>query len=64
MAAFGLADKDNKTFTVTAVRQLVGQGKFGLDDRLANYVDGVPQGDRIALRQLARMLRGRYNYFE
>jgi beta-lactamase family protein len=63
MAAFGLADKDKKTYTVTAVRQLVGQGKLGLDDRLANYVDGVPRGDRIALRQMARMLHGLYNYF-
>ena len=76
--AFGVADKTTrapmktdfysrigsvtKTFTVTAVLQLADQGKLGLDDPIAEYVDGVPLGDRITLRQLARMQSGLFNY--
>jgi D-alanyl-D-alanine carboxypeptidase len=40
------------------------QGKFGLDDPIAKFVDGVPQGDKITLRQLARMQSGLFNYTE
>ena len=51
-----------KTFTITGVLQLADQGKLGLDDPIAEYIDGVPQGDRITLRQLARMQSGLANY--
>jgi D-alanyl-D-alanine carboxypeptidase len=51
-----------KTFTVTAVLQLVDQGKLRLDDPIAKYVDGVPGGGAITLRQLARMQSGLHNY--
>lgn len=51
-----------KTFTVTAVLQLADEGKLGLDDVIAEYVDGVPEGDKITLRQLARMESGLPNY--
>jgi D-alanyl-D-alanine carboxypeptidase len=44
------------------VLQLADQGKVGLDDPIAKYLDGVPQGNRITLRQLARMQSGLYNY--
>jgi D-alanyl-D-alanine carboxypeptidase len=76
--AFGVADKSTrdpmktdfytrigsvtKTFTVTAVLQLADQGKLSLDDPIAQFVDGVPLGDRITLRQLARMQSGLFNY--
>ncbi|MEV7519506.1 serine hydrolase domain-containing protein [Streptomyces sp. NPDC091371] len=76
--AFGVADKATgapiktdmhmrigsvtKTFTVTALLQLVDQGKVGLDDPIGKYVDGVPNGDRITLRQLAEMRSGLFNY--
>jgi D-alanyl-D-alanine carboxypeptidase len=76
--AFGVADKTTrapmkndlysrigsvtKTFTVTAVLQLADQGKLGLDDSITEFVDGVPLGDRITLRQLARMQSGLFNY--
>jgi D-alanyl-D-alanine carboxypeptidase len=76
--AFGVADKTSrapmktdfysrigsvtKTFTVTGVLQLADQGKLGLDDPIAKFVDGVPQGDKITLRQLARMQSGLFNY--
>jgi D-alanyl-D-alanine carboxypeptidase len=78
--AFGVADRASgesmnvdmfhrigsltKTFTVTAVLQLVDQGKLGLDDPIAKYVDGVPRGSDITLRELARMQSGLHNYSE
>ena len=76
--AFGVADKATgapmrpdfftrigsvtKTFTVTGVLQLADQGRLGLDDPISRYVDGVPDGDRITLRQLARMQSGLADY--
>ncbi|MFI8264033.1 MULTISPECIES: serine hydrolase domain-containing protein [unclassified Streptomyces] len=78
--AFGVADKatgrpiatdmymrigsETKTFTVTALLQLVDQGKVGLDDPIGKYVSGVPNGDRITLRELAGMRSGLFNYSE
>ncbi|MEV5149546.1 serine hydrolase domain-containing protein [Streptomyces sp. NPDC052727] len=78
--SFGVADKatgrkmtpdlytrigsETKTFTVTALLQLVDRGKVGLDDTIGRYVDGVPNGDRITLRQLASMRSGLFNYSE
>ncbi|MFE2877478.1 serine hydrolase domain-containing protein [Streptomyces roseus] len=78
--AFGIADKATgapirtdmnmrigsvtKTFTVTALLQLVDQGKVRLDDPIGKYVAGVPNGDRITLRQLAGMRSGLFNYSE
>ncbi|MFD8984950.1 serine hydrolase domain-containing protein [Streptomyces sp. NPDC059564] len=53
-----------KTFTVTAVLQLVDQGKAGLDDPISKYVDGVPGGEHVTVRQLAAMRSGLYNYTE
>ncbi|MFI1065798.1 MULTISPECIES: serine hydrolase domain-containing protein [Streptomyces] len=76
--SFGVADKatgapmtpslhvrigsETKTFTVTALLQLVDQGKVRLDDRIGDYVAGVPNGDRITLRELAGMRSGLFNY--
>jgi D-alanyl-D-alanine carboxypeptidase len=51
-----------KTFTVTGVLQLADQGRINLDDPIANYLYGIPGGDEITLRQLARMQSGLYNY--
>ncbi|MEU8471096.1 serine hydrolase domain-containing protein [Streptomyces sp. NPDC029006] len=78
--SFGVADKstgrrmtpdmytrigsETKTFTVTALLQLVDRGKLGLDDPIGKYVDGVPNGDKITLRQLAGMRSGLFNYSE
>ncbi|MCX5377296.1 serine hydrolase [Streptomyces sp. NBC_00091] len=53
-----------KTFTVTALLQLVDQRKAGLDDPIGTYVSGVPNGDRITLRELAGMRSGLFNYSE
>jgi D-alanyl-D-alanine carboxypeptidase len=72
--AFGVADKVTrapmqtdfytrigsvtKTFTVTALLQLVDQGKVKLDDPISKYIPGVRSGDQITLRELARMRSG------
>ncbi|MFD3682641.1 serine hydrolase domain-containing protein [Streptomyces sp. NPDC058613] len=53
-----------KTFTVTAVLQLVDQGRVALDDPISKYVAGVPGGGKITLRQLAGMRSGLFNYTE
>ncbi|WP_411101501.1 serine hydrolase domain-containing protein [Streptomyces sp. cmx-4-9] len=53
-----------KTFTVTAVLQLVDEGRVRLDDPISQYVDGVPGGAGITVRQLASMRSGLYNYTE
>ncbi|MFJ8552433.1 serine hydrolase domain-containing protein [Streptomyces sp. NPDC093676] len=78
--SFGVADKadgkqmsrnldmrigsETKTFTVTALLQLVDLGRAGLDDPIGKYVDGVPNGERITLRDLAGMRSGLFNYSE
>ena len=47
-----------KTFTVTAMLQLVDQRKLKLDDPISKYIPGVPSGDQITLRELAQMRSG------
>ncbi|MEU5216940.1 serine hydrolase domain-containing protein [Streptomyces sp. NPDC020807] len=61
-ALFMRIGSETKTFTVTALLQLVDEGKVGLDDPVSQYVDGVPSGDRITLRNLAAMRSGLFNY--
>jgi len=72
--AFGFADKTTrapmstdmysrigsvtKTFTVTALLQLVDGAKLKLDDPISKYIPGVPAGDQITLRDLAQMQSG------
>jgi D-alanyl-D-alanine carboxypeptidase len=53
-----------KTFTGTAVLQLVDQGRIRLDDPISAYVDGVPSGDVITLDMLGRMRSGLFDYSE
>jgi D-alanyl-D-alanine carboxypeptidase len=53
-----------KTFTGTAVLQLVDQGRIRLSDPISRYVDGVPNGDAITLDLLGRMRSGLPNYTE
>lgn len=76
--AFGVADKNDgapmrtdlnmrigsetKTFTVTALLQLVDRGQVRLDDPISKYVPGVPDGRHITLRQLAQMRSGLFAY--
>jgi len=51
-----------KTFTGTAIMQLAEAGKLSLDDKIQKYVAGIPNGDRISLRQLADMTSGLASY--
>ena len=51
-----------KTFTATAILQLVDEHKISLDDRLARYVTGIPYGDQITIAQLLGMTSGVYDF--
>ncbi|MFF2658554.1 serine hydrolase domain-containing protein [Kitasatospora sp. NPDC058032] len=78
LRAFGVADKETgapmtdrlnmrigsetKTFTATAVLQLVDEGLIGLDDPIAKYLDGVPSGEEIRVRDLLDMRSGLFPY--
>ncbi|MEV7775627.1 serine hydrolase domain-containing protein [Kitasatospora sp. NPDC086791] len=53
---------ETKTFTVTALLQLVDEHRIGLDDPISAHLDGVPGGDCITLRQLAGMRSGLFPY--
>ncbi|MFD8717477.1 serine hydrolase domain-containing protein [Streptomyces sp. NPDC059629] len=53
---------ETKMFTVTALLQLVDQGRLSLDDPIGRYISGVPNGNEITLRQLAGMRSGLFNY--
>lgn len=53
-----------KTFTGTAILQLVDQGEIRLTDPISRYVDGVPSGDIITLDLLGRMRSGLPDYTE
>ncbi|MFG2498561.1 serine hydrolase domain-containing protein [Streptomyces sp. NPDC048441] len=55
---------ETKTFTVTALLELVDEGRVKLDDPISTYVKGVPKGHRITLRQLAEMRSGLFPYTE
>lgn len=53
-----------KTFVTTALLILVDENKMALDDTIDKYVDNVPNGNQITLRQLAKMTSGLPNYTE
>lgn len=53
-----------KTFTVTGVLQLVDEQKLSLDDTIDKFIDGVPGGGGITIRNLARMQSGLFDYSE
>lgn len=51
-----------KSFVATAVLQQVRAGRLKLSDRLARYVEGVPNGRRITIRQVLAMRAGIYSF--
>jgi D-alanyl-D-alanine carboxypeptidase len=53
---------ETKTFTGTAVLQLVKEGKVGLDEPISKYVSGVPNGENITVRDLGEMRSGLLSY--
>lgn len=52
-----------KSFVVTLVLELVDEGEISLDDTVDRWVDDVPNGDRVTVRQLAGMTSGLPDYF-
>ncbi len=52
-----------KTFTGNLILQLVSEGKVGLDDHVSEWVEGVPNGDKITIRQLLNHTSGLANGF-
>ena len=78
--AFGYADKftkrllktsdifrigsNTKTFTVTALLQLVDEGKLSLDDKLNKFLPDFPNADKVTIKQLCNMTSGIFNYSE
>jgi D-alanyl-D-alanine carboxypeptidase len=53
-----------KTFTATLLLQAEAEGLLSLDDTIDQYVKGVPNGDKITLRQMANMTSGIASYTE
>lgn len=51
-----------KTFTATAILQLIDQGQLTLDARLSQFVEGITYGDRITVEELLNMTAGVYSY--
>jgi D-alanyl-D-alanine carboxypeptidase len=47
-----------KAFTANLILQLVGRGKVSLDDHISKWVAGVPNGNRITIRELLNMTSG------
>lgn len=53
---------NTKTFTATVVLQLVDEGKLSVDDKLEQFVPGIPNGREITLRQVLGMRAGIFDY--
>ncbi|MFG2447069.1 serine hydrolase domain-containing protein [Nocardia fluminea] len=53
---------NTKTMTSTVILQLVQEGKLALEDPIAKYWPGVPNGDEITIAQLSEMRSGLYSY--
>jgi len=51
-----------KAFTIMGILQLAADGKLSLDDPIGKYIEGVPNGDVITIRQLAEMRSGLGDY--
>ena len=46
------AASNTKTMTAAVIVQMVQEGKLSFDDPISKYVEGVPNGDKITIRQL------------
>src|SRR5262249_15023575 len=53
---------NTKTMTSTVILQLVEEGKLKLDDAIAKYIPGVPNGDKVTIANLLEMRSGLYSY--
>jgi D-alanyl-D-alanine carboxypeptidase len=52
----------SKTFTATAILQLVDRQRLKLSDHLWRFVKGIPNGKRITVRELLNMTSGVYDF--
>jgi D-alanyl-D-alanine carboxypeptidase len=53
---------NTKTMTSTVILQLVQEGAMALDDPIGKYIQNVPNGDQITIRELSEMRSGLYSY--
>jgi D-alanyl-D-alanine carboxypeptidase len=53
----------SKSFTGNLVLQLVDEGRVGLDEPVSEWIDGVPNGDIITIRQLLNHTSGLADVF-
>ena len=53
---------NTKTMTAAVIVQLVQEGELSFDDLISKYVQGVPNGDKLTIRQLIKMRSGLYNF--
>jgi D-alanyl-D-alanine carboxypeptidase len=51
-----------KSFTATAVLEQVQHGRLSLSDKLSRWFHGLPNGNRITVRQLLAMQSGLYDF--
>ena len=51
-----------KTFTATAALLQIEQGNLAFSDKLSKYIKGVPNGNRITIKQMIGMRSGIYDY--
>jgi D-alanyl-D-alanine carboxypeptidase len=56
------AASNTKTMTAASIVQMVQEGKLRFDDPISKYVDGVPAGDEISIRELLTMRSGLFNF--
>ena len=55
---------NTKTWTGTAILQMVQEGKLALDDPVSDYRPDVPNGENITIGDLLNMRSGLFNYTE
>lgn len=53
---------NTKTWTTTAILQMVDEGKLALTDPVSKYRPDVPNGQHITIEQLLNMRSGLFNY--
>ncbi|WP_437753287.1 serine hydrolase domain-containing protein [Sorangium sp. So ce1389] len=53
-----------KTFVAALALMLRAEGRLSLDDAVSRYVDGVPRGDQISVRQILNHTSGLFDFTE
>ncbi len=61
-ASFGSIRSITKSYTVTVILQLVRDKLLKLDDKLDQFIPGIPDGDKVTLADLAGMQSGIADY--